>query len=126
MTLFTIQFPWRIPNGQRNVLHSCEFGNDLGQQIGMVVGDRVSVDHAARQLDRQGTGRSIVPRNHNCRSAMSMALSRTLALLSVSWYSLSGTLSATMPAPAWIEAVEPCNTSVRRAMQVSMLPVKSM
>lgn len=36
-----------------------------------------------------------------CVSAASIALSRPFALLSVSWYSDSGTLSATMPAPAW-------------------------
>jgi anthranilate synthase component 1 len=37
----------------------------------------------------------------------------------------AGTLSATIPAPACKYAVCPLSTSVRRAMQVSMLPLKS-
>ena len=56
------------------------------------------------------------------RSVISMARNSPRALLRVSWYSFSGTLSATMPAPAWTYAVSPWMTMVRSAMQVSILP----
>src|SRR5262249_9360824 len=38
---------------------------------------------------------------HNCVSATSSARRRLIALFTVSWYSAVGTLSATIPAPAW-------------------------
>ena len=44
----------------------------------------------------------------------------------VSWYSASGSESATIPAPAWIQAVSPAWTTVRRQMAVSTFPEKSM
>jgi hypothetical protein len=46
-------------------------------------------------------------------------------LFTVSWYSSAGSLSATMPAPAWTSTVESRITIVRSAMQVSVLPLKS-
>jgi hypothetical protein len=55
-------------------------------------------------------------------SVISIERNRPRALFSVSWYSKSGWLSATMPAPAWMYAFSPCTTMVRRAMQVSILP----
>src|SRR5688572_32055809 len=62
---------------------------------------------------------SVVHR-HEFLSAISMALSMALALLTVSWYSLAGSESATMPAPACTLTVFPCATRVRMAMQVSI------
>jgi hypothetical protein len=61
----------------------------------------------------------------SCVSAISSARSSPIALLTVSSRSRSGTLSATMPAPACRYTVCPLSTSVRKAMQVSMLPLKS-
>ena len=72
---------------------------------------------------------TIAPRdghsNQNPRSAISTALSIALALSSVSSYSISGTESATMPAPTCTSYAPLCQTIVRRAMQVSMFPAKS-
>jgi len=62
---------------------------------------------------------------HSCFSAISNARNNPRALFNVSSYSLAGMLSATMPAPACKYAVWPFSTSVRRAMHVSMLPLKS-
>ena len=61
--------------------------------------------------------------HYSPRSAISIARIRALALLTVSWYSRSGTESATMPAPACRCATPSLRTSVRIVIQVSMLPV---
>ena len=57
-------------------------------------------------------------------SAMRAASSSAPAFISVSWYSASGSESATMPPPAWKCTVLPFTTMVRRVMQVSMAPEK--
>ena len=65
-------------------------------------------DGSTAAVHRRMTGNLLVRRadescrdRHNCPSATSIALSSPFALLRVSSYSLSGTLSATRPAPAW-------------------------
>ena len=58
--------------------------------------------------------------------ALATAASAAAALSMVSWYSASGSESATIPAPAWIQAVSPAWTTVRRQMAVSTFPEKSM
>ena len=72
------------------------------------VGDVGQGDH------RSAAARAIV---------MSIDTTRPVALLTVSSNSFSGTLSATIPAPDCTWAVPPAMTTVRRAMQVSMLPL---
>src|SRR4029077_19850641 len=57
------------------------------------------------------------------RSASSIALSMPRALFSVSWYSNAGSESATMPAPALMNARLPFMTIVRMTMQVSKFPL---
>ncbi len=65
------------------------------------------------------------PPHHSCFSAISSDRNSPSALFIVSSYSLAGTLSATIPAPACRYAVCPFSTSVRSAMHVSMFPEKS-
>ncbi len=61
------------------------------------------------------------------RRAAGTAASRAAALWTHSAYSAAGSLSATMPAPAWTEARPRGSTTiVRMAMAVSILPEKSM
>ena len=57
--------------------------------------------------------------------ALSIARTTARALFTLSSYSLSGTESATMPAPAWMCPCLPCMSSVRMAMQEVRLPEKS-
>ncbi len=87
---------------------------------------RATWSHAARcAWDGESTRAPSADTPHSCVSAISSARSSPLALFSVSSRSFSGTLSATMPAPACKYAVCPLSTSVRRVMHVSMLPLKS-
>src|SRR5690606_34232827 len=58
--------------------------------------------------------------------ARAMAARAAAALSMVSRYSEAGSESATIPAPAWIQAVSPACTTVRRHIAVSTLPEKSM
>ena len=54
--------------------------------------------------------------------ASSAARITARALLQLSWYSASGSLSATMPPPAWIWTLPSFTRAVRKAMQVSIAP----
>lgn len=54
--------------------------------------------------------------------AMAAALNKAEALLTVSWYSEAGTLSATTPAPAWMCRWPFLSKDVRSMMQESRLP----
>src|SRR5579872_1163419 len=56
------------------------------------------------------------------RRASSAARNRALALLMHSCCSNSGTLSATMPAPAWTYILPSFTKAVRKTMQVSISP----
>src|SRR5689334_11893212 len=56
------------------------------------------------------------------RRASSAARNRAFALLMHSCCSKSGTLSATMPAPAWTNIFPSFTSAVRNAMQVSISP----
>ena len=69
---------------------------------------------------------SAAPHSHNCVSAISIARSRPIALFIVSSYSLAGHAVGddARRRPARTPS-GPCSTIVRRAMQVSMLPLKS-
>src|SRR5690606_21421994 len=80
------------------------------ERLHEVVGERIVVVDQ-KQLDA-----------HNPSSASSSALRRIALFASTSRYSLSGTLSATMPAPAWKLYSSPLNTIVRIVIAWSMLP----
>ena len=56
------------------------------------------------------------------RTASSAARISARALLQLSWYSASGSLSATTPPPAWTYMRPSLTSAVRSAMQVSMVP----
>src|SRR5690349_12463856 len=58
------------------------------------------------------------------RTASSAALNRALALFTHSVCSLSGTLSATTPAPAWTYILPSLTIAVLSTMQVSMSPLE--
>src|SRR5687767_10679588 len=87
-------------------------GAELAQVLGEVEGERIVV------VDQEDHHRS-------SRCASSRARKSACALLRVSSYSVAGTESATMPAPAWTWATPSRSTSVRMAMQQSRLPAKS-
>src|SRR5262249_27896548 len=68
-----------------------DLGAELAEVLREVVGERVVV---VDQQELHGAVRSAV-------RAIATARSTARALLTVSWYSVSGTESATSPAPAW-------------------------
>ncbi|MCP5026559.1 MAG: phosphatase PAP2 family protein [Actinomycetia bacterium] len=79
-----------------------------------------------RPVQTGGAPTSRPVRSAVMRRAAGTAVSRARALFWHSRNSSSGTLSATMPAPAWTDAWLPRITMVRMAMAVSTLPEKSM
>lgn len=89
---------------------------------------RVVCAGRSRAVGREG----VVPattgpgRRHHCSpaSAIRAASSIAPAFINVSWYSASGSESATIPPPAWKCTVLPFTTMVRRVMQVSIVPEK--
>src|SRR5690606_24139431 len=74
------------------------------ERLHQVVGEGVVV------VDQQHAG------GHRPSSASSSARRRIALFASTSWCSLSGTLSATMPAPAWKLYSSPLQTKVRMVM----------
>src|SRR4029078_12826359 len=94
------------------VAHHAHVLPQLAQVLDEVVGERVVVvDHEQHQ--------AFPP---EARRATSIALTTTRALLTHSLCSSAGTLSATMPAPAWTYMVSCFATSVRIAMPKSIFP----
>ena len=102
--------------------------DEIAEVLHEVVGERVVVvdhEHARRRDDGRARGRVEVDgRGHreNSSWASSMARSRAAALFWVSSYSLDGSLSATMPAPACTWATPSLTMTVRMQMQVSRSP----
>src|SRR5215468_1216454 len=84
---------------------------------------------AAERLDRldevEGEGVVVVDdENHRPASSPAMATSAARSLCAVSWYSASGMLSWTMPAPAWKRSRCPLSATLRMTMARSMSPSK--
>src|SRR5690606_5819765 len=100
----------RVRHGQRIVAVDVHVRAEHEERLHEVVRERVVVVDQ-KQLDA-----------HNPSSASSSALRRIALFASTSRYSLSGTLSATMPAPAWKLYSSPSNTIVRIVIAWSMLP----
>src|SRR5208282_1067301 len=99
-----------------------EFLPELAEDLSQVVGEGIVVvdeqDHCSKRLPR--CLRRLPRRGVPC--ACSRAERSARALLTDSSYSRWGTESATMPAPACTQAIPPFATSVRMAMQESILP----
>src|SRR6266404_640938 len=93
-----LDFPWR-----RSVVTSY---HGLFPQLAHVAGE--VVDERVVVVDQQ---------DHGTRAAM-----RPRALSSVSWYSCSGSESATMPPPTWKYTSRPSTRQVRITMLVSSAP----
>src|ERR1700722_3274495 len=66
----------------------------------------------------------IQDQNHKICSARSIARKVAIALLTLSWYSSSGSESATTPPPACTYAVPSFRTTLRSAIQESSWPSK--
>ena len=100
------------------VAHDADLGSQLAQVLVEVVGERVVVVDEQDGLARRARS---AHSDLATRSASNMAP----ALASVSRCSVSGSESATMPAPACTVARPPSRTRVRMAMQKSRLPRRS-
>src|SRR6185295_3249580 len=100
----------RVRHGQRVVAMHDDLGLQHEERLHQVVGERVVI------VDQEQ------PHAHSPSFASSSARRRIALLASTSWYSVAGTLSDTMPAPAWKLYSSPCSTIVRIVMAWSMLP----
>src|SRR6266851_8566491 len=99
-------------------------GAQLAQVLVQVVGKAVVVidQQHARRAHATTSSFTADGARPSMRSASATADNTALALLSVSWYSVGGSESATMPAPAWIWATPSLRTRVRIVMAVSRSP----
>ena len=111
-------------------------GAELAQVLDEVVGERIVVvdDENRASAMRSSHAKSMrrakcdavkCEATHQAPSASSSARTIARALSRVSSYSAVGFESATIPAPAWIEACPRSRTMVRMAMQKSRFPAKS-
>lgn len=100
-----------IVDAQRIVSHHAYIGIDRPQQLIQVEGEAVS---------------AVYQEDHRIPSfSATSALTTAAALLMHSWFSLAGSLSATMPAPLRTKTRPFFLKASRIAMQVSMLPARS-
>src|SRR5690606_20735943 len=90
----------------------------LPQVLHHVVGEGIVV------VDHQDHGATSPTRSPG--STIAAARKMALALFMVSFHSRAGTLSATIPPPAWTWSLPSLITAVRMAMAVSMLPFQPM
>src|SRR6478672_4733832 len=77
-----------------------QFGAQFAKILNQVVGEGIVI---------------IQYQDHKIWSARSMARKVAMALLTLSWYSSSGTESATTPPPAWTYAVPSFRITLRNA-----------
>src|SRR5690606_40993224 len=102
-----------LRDGQRVVSIDVHVGLEDEERLHEVVRERIVVVDQ-KQLDA-----------HNPSSASSSALRRIALFASTSRCSASGTLSATIPAPAWKLYSSPSKTIVRIVIAWSILPLRA-
>ena len=103
---------FRLLGGDGVVAEDADLLAQRAQELHQVVGKAVEVvDHEDHELPPPLGARAIV-----------RAVSSARALLRVSWYSRSGSESATMPAPTWTVIQPSLMSAVRIVMQESKLP----
>src|SRR5215470_14635387 len=83
----------------------------------VAIDEHVGLEHEERLHEVVGERVVVVdqekPRAHSPSSASSRARRKIALFASTSWYSVTGTLSATIPAPAWKLYSSPSSTIVR-------------
>src|SRR5262249_39825098 len=93
-------------------------------------GDGVVAKHLCLRPERlqrlrkvEGEGVVVVDEDdHGSASSPAMATSAARSLCAVSWYSAAGTLSCTIPAPAWKRSLCPASATARMMLARSMSP----